>query len=59
MARDLGIAFHEVGMEEFEEWKEKGFSGRPTEYKDLGKKEQDRLMGLMTGSAMRKGSRRR
>lgn len=46
-------------MEEFEEWKEKGFSGRPTEYKDLGKKEQDRLMGLMTGSAMRKGSRRR
>ncbi len=59
VARDLGIAFHEVGMEEFEQWAKRGFEASMGEFKDLVKGEQDRLMGLMEGSALRKGSKHR
>lgn len=60
VARDLGKAFHEVGVEEYEEWVRKGFEVREGEFEGLGKEEEEeRLLGLQTGSALRKGSKRR
>lgn len=59
VAQDLGIAFHEVGMEEYEEWGKRGFKADLGEYGNLGKEERDRLMALTQGSALRKGSKRR
>lgn len=58
VARDLGIAYHQVGVEEYEEWQKKGFKAYKKEF-DLSKKERDRLMDLMGGSALRKGSKHR
>ena len=58
VARDLGLAFHEVGMEEFEKWHRRGFK---VDYEDLvnvSQEEKDRVLKLMTGSALRKGSKR-
>lgn len=59
VARDLGMAMHEVGVEEFEEWKRKGHKTKPERFRDLPKEEQDRLMDLTTGIALRKGSKHR
>jgi hypothetical protein len=59
VARDLGKAFHEVGMEEYEEWKRKGFKVEAGEFDNLSEKEQRRLTDLSIGSAMRVGSKRR
>ena len=59
MAKDLGIAFHEVGMEEYEEWQRRGFKAQVKEHKDLSEQEVKRLRDLATGSALRKGSKRR
>ena len=60
ISRDLNIPFHEVGMEEFEEWQERGFRIKPGELdvENLSKAEDDRLCVLATGSAFRKGSKR-
>lgn len=58
VARDLGMAYHEVGMEEYEEWQKKGFKAKKEEF-DLSKKEQNRLMDLTQGCALRKGSKHR
>ena len=58
VARDLGLAFHEVGMEEFEKWHRRGFK---VDYEDLvnvSQEEKDRVLKLQTGSALRKGSKR-
>ncbi|KAL8641498.1 MAG: hypothetical protein Q9228_001708 [Teloschistes exilis] len=38
VARDLGKAFHEVGVEEYEEWAEKGFRVKEGEFVDLERK---------------------
>ena len=57
IARDLGLAYHEVGIEEFEEWNRRGFK---VDYKDLtevSQEEKDRVLKLMTGSTFRKGSK--
>ena len=59
VARDLGIHFHEVGMEEYEEWQRRGFKADPQDFRNLSQEEKDRLMGLMSGSALRKGSKHR
>lgn len=53
VAKDLGKAFHDVGMEEYEEWKRKGFKVDAEEFKDLS------LMNLAMGSAMKVWSKRR
>lgn len=45
-------------MEEYEEWQKKGFKAKKEDF-HLSKKEQDRLMDLMDGSALRKGSKHR
>lgn len=45
-------------MKEYEEWQKKGFKAKQEEF-GLSKKEQDRLMDLMGGSALRKGSKHR
>lgn len=58
VARGLGIAYHEVGMEEYEERQNKGFKAHKKDF-DLSKKERDRLMDLMGGSALWKGSKHR
>ena len=57
VARDLGIAYHEVGIEEYELWYQKGFRAQPGEFENLSKEEDDRICTLATGSAFRKGSK--
>lgn len=59
VARDFGLAYHEVGIEEYEQWQEKGFKTKPEKLRDLPSEEQDRLMNLMKGCALRKGSKHR
>ncbi len=59
VARDLGIPFHEVGMEEYETWKQRGFKVEPGEFENPSEEELDRVMQLMFGSALRKGSKQR
>lgn len=59
VAHDLGIAFHEVGMEEYEEWHKKGFRVKPGEFDNIPREEYDKLVKVMEGSAFRKGSKRR
>jgi hypothetical protein len=59
VARDLGIPFHEVGMEEYETWKQRGFKVEPGEFENPSEEELDRVMQLMIGSALRKGSKQR
>lgn len=59
VARDLGIPYHEVAMEECEEWQRKGFHAEPGEFENPSQKEKDRLMRLSSGCALRKGSKHR
>lgn len=59
IAKDLGVAFHEVGIEEYEEWKKRGFHVDPSEFDNLSQEEKDRLSQLETGCALRKGSKHR
>ncbi|MCJ1450822.1 hypothetical protein MMC28_001156 [Mycoblastus sanguinarius] len=61
VARDLGIAFHEVGMEEYEEWHKRGFVFPKEEFGAFwdSEEERNRVTKLATGSAFRKGSKRR
>jgi SAP domain len=56
ISRDLGIPFHKVEMEDFEEWYRRGFraDGREFEASNMSEEEQDRLTELETGSAFRK-----
>ena len=61
VARDLGIAYHLVGMEEFEEWKRRGFSVREGEVvgESMEEEERERISRLASGSALRVGSKHR
>ncbi|KAL8850941.1 MAG: hypothetical protein Q9221_004141 [Calogaya cf. arnoldii] len=59
VAKDLGKAFHEVGMEEYEEWAKKGFKIKEGEFDDPSEEEKERLFQLQKGSALRKGSKHR
>ncbi|MCJ1463264.1 hypothetical protein MMC07_001870 [Pseudocyphellaria aurata] len=59
VARDLGIAYHEVGVEEYEEWQKKGFHVEAGEFENPSQEEQDRIHKLMVGCALRKGSKHR
>ena len=57
VARDLGLAFHEVELEQYEEWRRRGFHLAPGEFDDISKEEIDRLARLQSGCAFRKGSK--
>ena len=59
VARDLGIAYHEVGIEEYEEWYHRGFRRKKgeLELENLSNEEIKRLDKLVAGSALRKGSK--
>ena len=61
VARDLGIAYHLVGMEEFEEWGRRGFSVREGELEreNMEEEERERIERLASGSALRIGSKHR
>ena len=61
VARDLGIAYHLVGIEEYEEWKSKGFSVKEGELEreNIPEEERERISRLASGSALRKGSKHR
>ena len=61
VARDLEIAYHLVGMEEYEEWKKRGFSVKEGELEreNITAEEEERITRLATGSALRKGSKHR
>ena len=56
VSRDLGIPYHKVKMEHFEEWYEKGFRAQPGEFssKNLTPEEVKRIDKLAIGSAFRK-----
>lgn len=56
VARDWGIVYHEVRMEEYEERQKKGFKAKK---RKISKKAPERLMDLMSGSALGKGSKHR
>ena len=58
VARDLGIAFHEVGIEEYEQWYERGFRVKRDEFDNISNEDRKRLDKLTVGSALRKGSKR-
>ena len=58
-ARDLSIAYHEVGIEEYEQWYEKGFQRQKREMENLSEGEIKRLDKLAVGCALRKGSKHR
>ena len=60
ISRDLNIPFHQVDLEEYEEWQRRGFKVEPGEldYKNRSQAEDDRLLTLATGSAHRKGNKR-
>lgn len=57
VAKDLGIPYHEVGIQEYEELHKKGFRAKPGEFENIPKRESDRITKLATGSAFRKGSK--
>ena len=61
VARDLGKAYHEVGVEEYEEWKRKGFKIKEGELDadNIPEEEQARITRVAAGSAFRKGSKHR
>lgn len=59
VARDLGIAYHEVGVEEYERWAAKGFNAKKEDFENPSEEEKDRLFTLMQGCALRKGSKHR
>lgn len=59
VAKDLGIAYHEVGIEEYEEWHKKGFRRKEGELENLDDEERKRLDKLVPGCALRKGSKHR
>lgn len=59
VARDLGIAYHEVGMEEYEQWRQRGFKIKPGEFENPSQEERDRILKIRRGSLLRKGSKRR
>ncbi|KAJ9294035.1 hypothetical protein DTO271G3_7163 [Paecilomyces variotii] len=56
VARDLGIPYHKVEMEHFEEWHAKGFRANGDEFiaTNVSQEERDRVTDLATGSAFRK-----
>lgn len=56
VSRDLGIPYHKVQMEHFEEWYEKGFRAQPGEFnsKNITPEEDKRILKLAVGSAFRK-----
>jgi hypothetical protein len=54
VSRDLGIPYHKVGAEQFEEWERKGFRADPQDFENLGKEEEERLEFLTIGCALRK-----
>lgn len=56
VSRDLGIPYHKVKMEHYEEWYEKGFRAQPGEFnaKNITPEEKERINKLAVGSAFRK-----
>ncbi|KAF2653770.1 hypothetical protein K491DRAFT_717738 [Lophiostoma macrostomum CBS 122681] len=55
VSKDLQIPCHRIGVAEFEDWETRGFQKhRLDEYSSLSQAQQDRLMNLFSGSALRK-----
>ncbi|KAH0538458.1 hypothetical protein FGG08_004956 [Glutinoglossum americanum] len=56
VSRDLGILYHEVDIEDFEEWHRRGFKAEDGEFKvgNISEEERERLHRLTIGSAFRK-----
>ncbi|KAL9110619.1 MAG: hypothetical protein Q9227_004796 [Pyrenula ochraceoflavens] len=59
ISKDLGIPYHTVGREEFEEWQKRGFTVKPEEIdtNKMPETEEERIKLLMLGSAFRKGAK--
>ena len=55
VARELGIPYHKVEMEHFEELAKRGFVGKEGEFeaKNMSEEERNRISRLATGSAFR------
>jgi hypothetical protein len=56
VAKDLGVPWHKVGVEQYREWKRLGFKIDPEEFKTekISEEEKERLLELSIGSAFRK-----
>lgn len=56
VSRDLGIPFHDIEPEDWEEWKRRGFKLEPGEFESVkdDEEERERLSNLACGSAHRK-----
>ncbi|KAF9640058.1 hypothetical protein BFW01_g11864 [Lasiodiplodia theobromae] len=57
VSKDLGVPFHQVGLEEFEEWEKRGFEkAKEGDYGKFSEEQNERMLRIASGSAMRKGS---
>jgi hypothetical protein len=56
VSRDLGIPYHAVDLDDFEEWYRRGFRAADGEFEaqNIPEHEQDRISNLATGSVFRK-----
>lgn len=57
VSKDLGVPWHKIGVEHFEEWEKLGFpKAKAGEYMycNASKADKDRMMGLLTGASLRK-----
>ncbi|KAL1382630.1 hypothetical protein HDK64DRAFT_54007 [Phyllosticta capitalensis] len=58
VSKDLGVPWHEVGVERFQEWDRKGFpKAKKDEYKNFDQEESERMMSLLKGGRYRVGSK--
>ena len=52
---DIGVPYHKIGLEEFQEWERRGFAkAKEGQYKEFDEAERNRLLDKSAGSAFRK-----
>lgn len=57
VSKDLGIPWHQVGVEQFEEWERRGFpKARKGEYQVFDEAQQMRMSKMCDGCVLRKGA---
>lgn len=54
VSRGLGIPYHKVEMQDFEERHDRGFRAEPVDGKNMPESERERITALTTGAAFRK-----
>lgn len=55
VSKDLGVPWHRIGVEHFEEWEKRGFKkARKGEYETFSEEERKRMSRMMEGASLRK-----